>query len=200
MAPDDGVDKRISRRATLKRLGVAAGVAWSAPVITSVSIRAAAAGSPPPSTEPTSTTTTETTAPQTSTTTAQAQRCVRTQGYWKNHASGHYDATWDAIGGPDAPFFDTGKGYLEILTTPPAGGNAFLILAHQWIAAELNVAAGASAPPQVQAAFQDAKGLLQAWSTSGNIPKQHADRARAVELATTLDQYNNGNAGTPRCH
>ena len=123
------------------------------------------------------------------------------QGHWKNHADpdGDYDAAWDAVGGPDAAFFDTGDTYLAILNTPPSGGNAFLILAHQWIAAELNIAAGAPVSPPVQSAFDEATSLLQSWSAAGVIPKSQPDRQRAIELASMLDQYNNGNAGAPHC-
>ena len=66
---------------------------------------------------------------------------VGTPGFWLNHSdpfSKHYAETWDLIGGAEAKFFYTGDTWLDILKTPPRG-NAYLILAHQYIAAQLNV-------------------------------------------------------------
>jgi hypothetical protein len=187
-----------TRRQFVQRAALAGGlVAWTTPTVRAVSLATGAAGSPPPH----SSTTTESTAPEATTTTQPRQGCTRTQGYWKNHADPgrHYDTTWDAVGGPDAEFFESGHTYLEILNSSPQDGNAFLILAHQWIAAELNLAAGASVPPAVQSAFDEAQSLLQSWSAAGEIPKSDPARSRAIELASTLDQYNNGKAGTPHC-
>ncbi len=121
--------------------------------------------------------------------------CTYTQGYWKNHTD---DPTWSAVGGPSAPFFATGKTYLEVLHEPPHG-NAFFILAHQWIAAELNVAAGAPMSPTTQGQFDEAKALLQKYSADADIPKHQPDRARAIELSTALDDWNNGKSGPPHC-
>lgn len=69
---------------------------------------------------------------------------VGTPGFWLNHSdpsSKHYAETWEWIGegeGAKAEFFDTGDSWLDILKTPPEG-NAYFILAHQYIAAQLNV-------------------------------------------------------------
>ena len=54
--PDDGLGPEVSRRDALKKLGVAAGVAWSAPVVLSFFSPAGAAGTPPPTTTTSSTT------------------------------------------------------------------------------------------------------------------------------------------------
>jgi hypothetical protein len=171
----------------VQRAAVAGGLfVWATPTVRSVALSQAQVGSPQP---------------QATTTAGPPPGCTRTQGHWKNHADpdGRYDAAWDAVGGPDAEFFDTGKTYLTILNMEPRGGNAFLILAHQWIAAQLNIAAGAPVAAPVQSAFDEATNLLQSWSAAGDIPKSDPDRSRAIDLATLLDQYNNGNAGTPHC-
>jgi hypothetical protein len=44
----------------------------------------------------------------------------------------------------------------SIFNTTPAGGNGLVSLAHQLIAAQLNIANGACAPPEVQQAIADA--------------------------------------------
>jgi hypothetical protein len=48
MSEDESVDRRVSRRAALKKIGVGTAIAWSAPVITTFGSRAFAAGTPAP--------------------------------------------------------------------------------------------------------------------------------------------------------
>ena len=80
--------------------------------------------------------------------------CTLTQGYWKTHNQCFRDAhngngppldsTWADVGGCDAPFSsDTavwagGASWYDVFWTPPQG-NAYYNLAHQWMAAVLNV-------------------------------------------------------------
>ena len=184
-----------SRRTFVRNAALAGGlVAWGAPTVKTVQLLGGKQGSPPP---PDTTTSTSSRASSTTTTAppSQSQGCVRTQGYWKNHTD---DPTWPAVGGPSAPFFDSGMTYLEVLHEPPHG-NAFFILGHQWIAAELNVAAGAALSPATQAQFDEATNMLQKYSASADIPKHQPDRARATELSAALDDFNNGKCGTPHC-
>jgi hypothetical protein len=118
--------------------------------------------------------------------------CVLTQGYWKNHnasAKHHNQIAWPIA--EDTALCDST--WLEILWTPPKGGNAWIILAHQWIAARLNVAAGASAPDEIGAAIDEAGGMLDACSIADG------DRDHALELAGVLDDYNNGMMGIHHC-
>ena len=70
---------------------------------------------------------------------ARAGDCTYSQGYWKNHAdpSKHYDEAWDIVGGPQALFFNANQGWLQVLDSQPEGGNAYYILARQYIAARL---------------------------------------------------------------
>jgi len=132
--------------------------------------------------------------------------CTYTQGYWKNHANSnkHYDDAWDALGpdGPDTMFFDSGMTWLEVLHKPPKSGDAWYILAHQYIAAYLNVMNGASNDDIVME-LADAAYLLDMYDGNGSgspsIPKTSHDRSEALMLAGTLDQYNNGYIGPGHC-
>jgi len=129
--------------------------------------------------------------------------CTLTQGYWKTHSEygpAPYDDTWAMLSnGADTPFFGTGSSYYEILWMAPKGGNAYLILAHQYIAAELNVLNGASIPPEVLAAWNEAGALLVTYEEELSIPKRGGDRALAIELYELLDDYNNGYIGPGHC-
>jgi hypothetical protein len=129
--------------------------------------------------------------------------CTLTQGYWKTHSEygpAPYDDAWAMLpAGADTPFFDTGYSYYEILWMSPKGGNAYLILAHQYIAAELNVLNGASVPGEVQDAMDQAMALLIQYEDELSIPKKGGDRALAIELYELLDDYNNGLIGPGHC-
>jgi hypothetical protein len=128
--------------------------------------------------------------------------CTLTQGYWKTHSKygpAPYDDTWGLLAGGDAEFLDTGLTYYEVLWTVPKGGNAYFILAHQYIAAELNVLNGASIPDDVLAAWNQAGGLLVEYQDDMSIPKKGGDRALAIVLYELLDDYNNGLIGPGHC-
>lgn len=109
--------------------------------------------------------------------------CTLTLGYWKNHTS-----NWPSPYSPNDAFFNSGKSWIQILNTPPKG-SAYLILAHQYIAAALNVAAGASMPADVQTAFDNATNYFQNGG-SGDL----------TGWATILDNYNNGLAAGGPAH
>jgi hypothetical protein len=139
--------------------------------------------------------------------------CTLTQGYWKTHADPDnekkYDDTWDKLSnGPDTEFFDTDYSWIEIFNTPPAGGNAYIILAHQWMAATLNSLKDddPASLASVAAEMAQAEGLLTGYATTHNdlgvpyIPDD-PDRATAIAIAETLDDFNNGElpGGPPHC-
>jgi hypothetical protein len=162
--------------------------------------------------------------------------CTLTQGYWKTHSAAgpkgnhasylatqtiwkHRDATWDAIGSaPDVNpdlnentlFFLSGQTYWEVQWTAPQG-NAYYNLAHQWIAARLNIAkeasegfggnfgaAFATAPAQVQSAYNTALTWFQ-----NNAPGVTPRGKAANDLrnaASVLASFNEGAyAGWPHC-
>ena len=119
-----------------------------------------------------------------------SQRCTYTIGYWKNHP---YDWPVDELS------IYTGHEAMILLWTPPKKGNAYIILAHQYIAAELNVLNGASVPDEVLHAGRDAQEMLEQYKDEGTISKKSPDRGLAIDLARVLDDYNNGILGLGHC-
>jgi len=116
--------------------------------------------------------------------------CTYTLGYWKTHP-----ASWPAdriqIGGS----WYSKQQALSILRTEPRG-DATYILAHQLIAAKLNVLKGADGSA-VAATIAAADAWL-ADNKIGSDPRK--SRAQAgIDLASTLDGYNNGVIGPGHC-
>ena len=101
--------------------------------------------------------------------------CTLTQGYWKNHCLDSPDRdnpgcnakwpddNWENVGllGEDEIFFQSGDSWIGVFTTPPAGGNQYYNLAHQWMAAELNRLNGAAIPGAVQQAYDEGLAVLK---------------------------------------
>jgi hypothetical protein len=141
--------------------------------------------------------------------------CTLTQGYWKTHSSfGNatideeiYKKTWGSGAalipqGEDTPFFHSGQSWGEVMWTPPAKGNAYYILAHQWIAAYLNVLNGASLPTAVATAWNDALAEFQKPMVTPAylLTDDAADlRAKFIMWAGILGSYNEGMEGVPHC-
>ena len=124
--------------------------------------------------------------------------CTRTLGFWKNHPE-----LWDAAG-DNKPFlttdifFNSGASYLTILSSPSKGGNAYIILAKQYIAAVLNTGGGASGDASVDAAIAGAAAYFA--SAPAGIPNPvDPTRSQLLAWATTLDQFNNGVIGPGHC-
>ena len=141
-----------------------------------------------------------------STTVTHEAGCTYTYGYWKTHSkygpASKPDDTWNSLsGGPDTEFFDTGMSYMEVLNTKPKG-NAYYILAHQYIAAELNMLAGTDFS-DAEDAFDAATALFEdAGNTPayiGSLKGNDAKRKDFVDLAEILDDYNNGIIGPGHC-
>lgn len=134
------------------------------------------------------------------------QGCTYTQGYWKTHVdyaakpqfSKKRDANWDLIGadGEDTLFFASGQSYIAVMWTPPQG-NAYYNLAHQYIAAKLNVLSGAGTTPAVASAIAQA----EAWFVGRSPATKVSGTARttAISLAGTLGSYNEGAIGPGHC-
>jgi hypothetical protein len=130
--------------------------------------------------------------------------CTHTWGYWKTHAGygpQPMHPAWGVLGGPLTPFFGTTKTYYEILEMSPLGGNAYIILAHQYIATELNGLDpdNPSLPDFVNENMTSAALLLQQYEGDIYIPKDSPDRAIAIYIAGILDDFNNGLLGWPHC-
>lgn len=134
--------------------------------------------------------------------------CTYTQGYWKTHSiygpAGPANDTWNDVvpNGPDSLFFQSGISWIDLFKTAPKGGNAYIQLAHQYMAAWLNVKAGASVPSDVQAALSWAQTYFNESITTGgsyNTPSNYTDAQDARKYAEILDNYNNGKDGVPHC-
>jgi hypothetical protein len=129
--------------------------------------------------------------------------CTLTQGYWKTHSEkgpAPYDDTWALLPGgkgADTPFFNSGKTWYQAFWTPPAGGNAYWSLAHQYAAAVLNQLNGASVPAAVAKAMTEAKAFLSDYAKNNN-PKGNT-RKVMLELAGVLGAYNEGATGPGHC-
>jgi hypothetical protein len=124
-------------------------------------------------------------------TTTTISNCTFTQGYWKNHPS-----SWPATSLTLGTVSYTKDQLLQILGQP-ARGNGLVILAHQLIAAKLNILQGAD-PSSVIATIAAADALIDGLVCppigGGNI-----DPATVDDLAQTLDSFNNGTLGVPHC-
>lgn len=118
--------------------------------------------------------------------------CTRTMGYWKNHPwpSGF----WYMQEVPTLKFFDTGFTWRGILGVQPRG-DAYFILAHQYVAARLNQSAGSYVPPEVVQALKGAHDYFSLTPTSRAL----FSRATIIKWADLLDRYNNGKLGVPHC-
>lgn len=118
--------------------------------------------------------------------------CTLTQGYWKNLGPEQNPHTWPAAFDRGALFFNSGLTWQQVLDTAPQGSGYF-ILAHQYIAAVLNVANGAAVPPGVQTAINFAESYFNGFTAPS--------KGESVAQATVLDDYNNGvyPGGPPHC-
>jgi hypothetical protein len=117
--------------------------------------------------------------------------CTYTIGYFKTHPD-----DWPT----ENPSFYTDVKAMELLWAPPKG-NAYIILAKQYIGASLNVGNGTSIPDDVLLAWVLADELLKEYESEEDIDKktEPVDRAWAIDLAGMLDDYNNGDLGPGHC-
>jgi hypothetical protein len=131
--------------------------------------------------------------------------CTLTQGYWKTHSihgpASKPDATWDdpAIGGPDADFYHSGLSWYELFWTEPKGGNAYIQLAHQYMAAKLNIAAGATPTAEVTAAITAAEAFFNDAANTPSTDLTKAEQDALRDYASTLGQFNEGTIGPGHC-
>ena len=117
--------------------------------------------------------------------------CTLTQGFWKNH-EGVWPTSTVTLGSTTYS-----KADLLTILNEPARGNGLVILAHQLIAAELNIAQGADLS-DIEDALADAHALIGSLVVpplgAGNIPPRDASG-----IAQILDDYNNGVTGPGHC-
>lgn len=127
--------------------------------------------------------------------------CTLTQGYWKTHSDrgpAPYDNAWLNLGPlqEDTPFFISGQTWFVVFWTAPAG-NAYYNLAHQYMAAKLNLLNGAGSNAAVNSAISASEGFFAVRTPASVLTK--AQRQQALGWASTLDQYNNGVIGPGHC-
>jgi hypothetical protein len=132
---------------------------------------------------------------------AYANECPLTQGFWKNHPAAWGNAITNGliIGGQSY----TQAELITILQTPPAGGDAALILAHQLIAAQLNFDTGSVFTPDPSGLTRtDANSLLSTNCATGLplcfVRSSSSVGQQMVNDAATLDEFNSGKL-TPVC-
>jgi hypothetical protein len=124
--------------------------------------------------------------------------CTHTQGFWKNHPS-----VWPVTSLTIGNVSYTEQQLLDLFNTAPAG-DASLILAHQLIAALLNIRNGAVPSMSVQQAISDAQTWMVAnqGSNAGlpcGVSAGSAVGQQAAALTQGLDEFNSGLSGTPHC-
>ena len=129
--------------------------------------------------------------------------CTLTKGYWKNHndfARGKRRIDWPAVGFDEQDLLCEGetRTNLELISQPVAGGDAYLILASQYLAAQQNVASGASTTEQVDQALAEAAVLLN--ENCGQFVHASSEAGQLMLIwSEILDGYNNGIVGPGHC-
>ena len=117
---------------------------------------------------------------------AQSQCPPMTQGFWKNHQGAWNDGSGMTLG---TVFYANTQ--LETILQTPVRGDASVALAHQLIAAMLNIDSGTDSTP-IQSTLADANNLLG----SGTIPEgisPSSDVGQQMENdESILDDFNSG--------
>jgi hypothetical protein len=131
--------------------------------------------------------------------------CTLTQGYWGTHnnnvctsnPSSPLCVIWPSPYDPNALFFNSGLTWQQIMDTSDAGGNAYINLAHQYIAAVLNVANGACDPDSVAQLITLAQGFFNGFAAGSDFcasggPPGTTTCGLQVTWAGILADYNQG--------
>jgi cysteine-rich repeat protein len=118
--------------------------------------------------------------------------CTRTQGYWKNHPD-----AWPVASVKLGTRTYTNVELLAIFHTP-VKGNGLVQLAHQLIAAKLNIAAGASVDADINASIAAADALIGSLVCPPIGEGKLATNA-ASDLTGDLDAFNSGKVGPGHC-
>jgi hypothetical protein len=118
--------------------------------------------------------------------------CTYSQGYWRNHPD-----AWPVTGLTIGTVAYQAAELMAILDNP-AQGNGLVILAHQLIAAKLNIANGAD-PSAVQQAITDADNMIGAL-VAPPIGNGYLAPGQTGDLTETLTEYNEGTIGPGHCN
>ena len=119
------------------------------------------------------------------------QNCTYTQGYWKNHTD-----VWPLQSLTLGAVSYNASQLLQILNRP-AQGNGLVMLAHQLIAAKLNIANGAD-PTAVQQTVIDADNMIGGLIVPP-IGAGYLSPGQTSALTDTLTEYNEGTIGPGHC-
>jgi hypothetical protein len=129
--------------------------------------------------------------------------CTYTQGYWKNHVVNKkgqnlWPVTSLSLGNPGTAYSQAQL--VKIFKKSPSG-NGLIQLAHQLIAAKLNVAENGGAPASVLADISAADNLIGALVVPpiGANPPNYLAPSKTSALTHALDLYNMGERGVPHC-
>ena len=124
--------------------------------------------------------------------------CTQTNVYWTHNLD---DPAWDNVvpDGPYTLFFLSGRNYQQMLTDS-TGQSPYNELALDYIAAELNVYAGASMPADVIVAFVAAKDLFTVYAPSYDfVTDPDGVTVEFQDLRSILSLYNRGKLGPGAC-
>ena len=129
--------------------------------------------------------------------------CTHGKGYWKTHSfygPAPYDTTW-ALLGEDSTFFLSNQTNYEVMWTAPSGGNAYYMLAHQYIATVLNILSGAD-PAEIQETLDDATDMFETYTPEyiGSLKGNNSIRQEFISLKNMLARYNDGEIGPGSCN
>lgn len=130
--------------------------------------------------------------------------CTLTQGYWKTHSDrgpAPYDDTWALLGADaeDTQFFTSGQSWYTVFWTAPKAGNGYYILAHQYMAAKLNLLNEAGSTATVDAALAFADAFFTAYDPADWASLTRAERQEVIDNAGVLASYNEGAIGPGHC-
>ncbi len=116
--------------------------------------------------------------------------CTYGHGFWKNHLD---ETAWATVG-TNTAFFKSGQTYATVIGMNSKGGNAYYILARQYIATKLNMANGATAPGGVQSAFNEATALFNKYTPAeiGAMKGNDEIRKQFIHLAGDLGNFPSG--------
>jgi hypothetical protein len=128
--------------------------------------------------------------------------CVLTHGYWKTHGPAGCNPSGGANLWPVTSLTIGGTTYSDAdLCTNlnmPGAGNAVRILSHQLIAALLNIANGATPPPNCD--IDAASALLTGLNiNTASVAPRTTLGQQMTAAAACLDLYNNGDGGVAHC-
>ncbi len=129
--------------------------------------------------------------------------CTLTQGYWKTHSldpTGQNSDEWPPAvesGGLTLGTVSYDEPQLLSILNTPAAGNGLIVLAHQLIAAKLNIANGADAS-SLGTAISDADALIGGLVVPP-VGSGFLKPALTSVLTTTLTDYNEGAIGPGHC-